>query len=123
MLFRSSTWVYGIVLRVAADHRRADRRRMRRERALAREPEPESPSSPEAAHRELEGRRILHAILEAMDDDLRDVFVLAEIEQVPGPEIAALLSLNANTMHSRLRSARTEFEAIMKRMRKGEDAR
>ncbi len=58
-----------------------------------------------------------------MDDDLRDVFVLAEIEQVPGPEIAALLSLNANTMHSRLRSARTEFEAIMKRMRKGEDAR
>lgn len=117
---KTSTWVYGIVLRVAADHRRAYKRRKRREQALALEPEPEPVASPEAAHRNAEGKRILHAILEAMDDDLREVFVLTEIEQLPGPEIASLLGLNPNTMYSRLRTARAEFEAIMKRMRASE---
>lgn len=114
---KTSTWVYGIVLRVAADHRRAHKRRKRREQALAQEPEPEPVASPEAAHRSAEARRILHGILESMDDDLREVFVLAEIEQLPGPEIATLLGLNPNTMYSRLRTARAEFEGIMKRMR------
>jgi RNA polymerase sigma-70 factor (ECF subfamily) len=114
---KASTWVYGIVLRVAADHRRAHKRRKRREQALAMEPEPEPVASPEAAHRDAEARRILHSILDAMDDELREVFVLTEIEQLPGPEIASLLGLNPNTMYSRLRTARAEFEAIMKRMR------
>ena len=114
---KTSTWVYGIVLRVAADHRRAHKRRKRREQALAQEPEPEPVASPEAAHRSAEARRILHGILDSMDDDLREVFVLAEIEQLPGPEIATLLGLNPNTMYSRLRTARAEFEGIMKRMR------
>jgi len=114
-----STWVYGIVLRVAADHRRSRRRRMRREDALAAEPPPEPVSSPESAARAAEGRRILHRILEAMEDDLRDVFVLAEIEQVPGPEIATILELNPNTMHSRLRAARARFESLRKQFTEG----
>jgi RNA polymerase sigma-70 factor (ECF subfamily) len=112
---RTSTWVYGIVIRVAADHRRSRRRRLRREGALALEPAPEALPSPERLAQRAEGQRILHRILDAMEDDLRVVFVLAEIEQVPGPEIAVLLSLNPNTMHSRLRAARAEFESLRKR--------
>src|SRR5688572_12046626 len=42
---KTSTWVYGIVLRVAADHRRSYKRRKRREQALALEPEPEPAAS------------------------------------------------------------------------------
>lgn len=119
---RMSTWVYGIVLRVAADHRRAHRRRVRREDALALEPAPECAPSPEHAAVRAEGKRVLHAILDAMSDEHREVFVLAEIEQVPGPEIAELLALNTNTMHSRLRAARAEFEGLRKRYAKGDAA-
>jgi RNA polymerase sigma-70 factor (ECF subfamily) len=116
---RLSTWVYGIVMRVAADHRRARARRLRRERALGREPLPEPAPSPEREVLRDEQRKMLHAILDAMRDELRDVFVLAELEQLPGPEIAALLELNPNTMHGRLRAARQEFEAIRVRMTRG----
>ncbi|MCA9576202.1 MAG: sigma-70 family RNA polymerase sigma factor [Polyangiales bacterium] len=107
-----TTWVYGIVLRVAADHRRAEARRSRRLSAVAREPQPEPQHSPEQAARAAQGRRLLHRILDAMEDPLREVFVLVELEQVPGPEVAALLELNPNTMHSRLRSARARFEEL-----------
>lgn len=116
---RMTTWMYGIILRVASDHRRARRRRMRREDALAAEPRPEASASPEAEARAAQGRRILRRILDAMEDDLRDVFVLAEIEQVPGPEIATILELNPNTMHSRLRAARMRFEVLRKQFAEG----
>ncbi len=107
-----STWVYGIVLRVAADHRRSHARRQRRMSAAGNEPAPEPPETPEQAARLSEGRRLLHRILDAMEDPLREVFVLVELEQVAGPEVAALLELNPNTMHSRLRSARARFEEL-----------
>jgi len=116
---RMTTWVYGIVLRVASDHRRSRRRRIRREDALAAEGAPEPMASPEVATHAAEGRRILARILDTMEDDLRDVFVLAEIEQIPGPEIAEILKLNPNTMHSRLRAARQRFEALRKQYTDG----
>jgi RNA polymerase sigma-70 factor (ECF subfamily) len=47
-----------------------------------------------------------------MDDDLREVFVLADVEQVPGPVIAEILDIPLNTVHSRLRRARASFEAL-----------
>ena len=87
-------------------------RSQRRVSAAGHEPAPESPETPEQAARQAEGRRLLHRILDAMEDPLREVFVLVELEQVPGPEVAELLSLNPNTMHSRLRSARARFEEL-----------
>lgn len=114
-----STWVYGIVLRVAADHRRSHARRQRRLSAAGSEPAPEPPETPEQAARQAEGRRLLHRILDAMEDPLREVFVLVELEQVPGPEVAALLELNPNTMHSRLRSARARFDELRRQLTEG----
>jgi len=114
-----STWVYGIVLRVAADHRRSSTRRQRRMLAAGNEPPPEPPETPEQAARLSEGRRLLHRVLDAMEDPLREVFVLVELEQVPGPEVAALLDLNPNTMHSRLRSARARFEELRVQLTEG----
>ncbi len=113
---KASTWVYGIVLRVASDHRRALRRGERRTTALAAEPPPSS-RNPERQAEQASSLRMLHRVLGAMRDELREVFVLAELEQVPGPEIAQLLGLNANTMHSRLRAARSEFNVLVRRER------
>jgi len=111
-----STWVYGIVLRVASDHRRSARRGERRQAAIAAEPPP-SNRSPESYAERTSRMRLLHRALDAMSDELREVFVLAEIEQLPGPQIASLLGLNPNTMHSRLRAARNEFNVLMRRER------
>jgi RNA polymerase sigma-70 factor, ECF subfamily len=113
---KASTWVYGIVLRVAADHRRAERRGERRKTALSAEP-PHSQRTPEQRAELASNVRMLHRVLDAMTDELREVFVLAELEQLPGPEISTLLGLNANTMHSRLRAARGEFNVLVRRER------
>lgn len=113
---KASTWVYGIVLRVASDYRRTRRRGERREAALAAEPPPSS-KNPEQRAVLASNVRLLHRVLDAMKDELREVFVLAELEQLPGPEISALLGLNGNTMHSRLRAARSEFNVLVRRER------
>jgi RNA polymerase sigma-70 factor, ECF subfamily len=54
-------------------------------------------------------RRRFDAILATMDEDLRDVFVLHEVEQMTMAAIAASLELAAGTVASRLRRAREWF--------------
>jgi RNA polymerase sigma-70 factor (ECF subfamily) len=60
---------------------------------------------------------LLSQILGAMDEDQRVVFVLAEVEQLPVPEIAASLETNVNTVYSRLRLARKDYEKHLARIR------
>lgn len=62
-------------------------------------------------------RALLDIALDAMDDDLREVFVLAEIEGLSGPEIGDLVGLPTGTVASRLRRARASFQAAAARLR------
>jgi RNA polymerase sigma-70 factor (ECF subfamily) len=66
---------------------------------------------------EREAVRQLHAILDELDDEKRAVFVLAELEQMTVPEIAEAVEANLNTVYSRLRAARREFEQAVARHR------
>jgi RNA polymerase sigma-70 factor, ECF subfamily len=111
---KMSTWIYSIVLKVASDQRRARRRQDRRVNALAAEP-PASSRSPEQHAERTTRVRLLHRILDEMQEELREVFVLADLEELPGAEIATLLGLNPNTMYSRLRAARAEFNVLVRR--------
>lgn len=111
---KTSTWIYAIVLKVAADHRRTRRRQDRRLNALAAEPPP-STRSPEQQAERTTRVRLLHRVLDEMQEGLREVFVLADLEELPGAEIASVLGLNPNTMYSRLRSARAEFNVLVRR--------
>jgi RNA polymerase sigma-70 factor, ECF subfamily len=61
--------------------------------------------------------RILDRLLARMDSEKREVFVLAEIEQLSSVEIAQVLGANINTVYSRLRAARQEFEQALRRFR------
>ncbi len=70
-----------------------------------------------------EAARLLRALLETLDEDKREVFVLAELEQMSVPEIAAALELNVNTTHSRLRAARRGFEQALARHRARDERR
>lgn len=104
------TWLYGIALRVA----RAHRRRAARSPLADDEPDRNDPrAGPEerAVHaREL---RLVLAVLDELPEPFREVFVLAEIEGLSGPEIAESTSLKLNTVYSRLRLARRRFRTAL----------
>jgi RNA polymerase sigma-70 factor (ECF subfamily) len=61
--------------------------------------------------------RLVDDLLRALDDDKREVFVLAHLEQMTSPEIAEILDENLNTVYSRLRAAREQFEQALERHR------
>ncbi|GAC1394794.1 MAG: hypothetical protein NVSMB47_04420 [Polyangiales bacterium] len=110
------TWLYGIVRRVVHDHRRARARKPAEPTgdfdAIATDA-----ATPHDDAEKAQAVRVLHALLGELDDDKREVFVLAELEQMSAPEIAEATATNANTVYTRLRAARKEFEAAVARHR------
>jgi RNA polymerase sigma-70 factor (ECF subfamily) len=62
-------------------------------------------------------RARLDQVLDALSPELRTVFVLFELEELTGPEIAALLGLAEGTVASRLRRARKQFRTAATRLR------
>jgi len=102
------TFLYGTALRTAATLRRNLRRRARWV-----EPGPADCASNEPTpHEDLERRQalaFLDAVLRRLEDDLREVFVLCEIEELTAPQVAAIVRVPVGTVASRLRRARQEF--------------
>jgi RNA polymerase sigma-70 factor (ECF subfamily) len=99
------TWLFAIALRVVSDYRRSRRRKMRLlDEVMHTEPQPAR--TPFDAAVGSERRDVLLSALDALSEDQRAVFVLADIEELSAPEIASALEVNLNTVYSRLRSAR-----------------
>jgi RNA polymerase sigma-70 factor (ECF subfamily) len=116
------TWLFGIVLRVARTQRRSVRRKSPCERAPGLLADPENVEGPRAERpdtmtEQSEAVRVLYSLLDELGDDKREVFVLAELEQMTAPEIAEALGANVNSVYSRLRAARQEFEKAVLRHR------
>jgi RNA polymerase sigma-70 factor (ECF subfamily) len=65
----------------------------------------------------MEAQRVMDTILDSMSDQRRQVFMLAELEQMSVPDIAAAIGANVNTVYARLRAARAEFERGVARAR------
>jgi len=105
------TWVYGIAIRVAADHRR--RAYVRRER-ITEPPEQIAEPSQSLELEQAEGRAMLDAALEVLDDDKRAVFVLYEIEELTMAEVASALGCPLQTAYSRLHAARRIVEEAVR---------
>lgn len=111
------TWLFGIALRVVRQHRRTMRRKDRATEEHDWEALPSTHPTPHDAAERAEELSLLHRLLDALDDDKREVFVLAELEQMPVPEIAIAVGINVNTAYSRLRLARGEFDRGLARHR------
>jgi RNA polymerase sigma-70 factor (ECF subfamily) len=110
------TWLYAIVLRVARRYR--ERAAIEARKFVA----SEAASGHKTLEAELEqGERLQLAqrALSALDDDKREVFVLAQVEQMSAPEIAEILGVPVNTVYSRLRAARSAFSAHVARLQLG----
>jgi RNA polymerase sigma-70 factor (ECF subfamily) len=105
------TWIFGIALRVASEERRSARRRP--EAPLDSDLPARAVSDPHEDVARAQAVRVLYALLDELSDEKREVFVLAELEQMTAPEIAELLSINLNTVYSRLRAARRDFDAAL----------
>ena len=108
------SWLFAIARRVAHDHRRRVSRKEQNEPLDDAMPDPHTATPLEQAAR-AEASQILQQFLANLDDDKRDAFVLAELEQMTVPEIAAATSANVNTVYSRLRAARQAFDQVVAR--------
>jgi RNA polymerase sigma-70 factor, ECF subfamily len=105
------TWIYGIAVRVAADHRKSAY--VRRERATDQVPE-RAGSAPEL--KELERRErvlMLDRALGMIAPEKREVLVLFELEELPMKEVAAAIGAPLMTAYSRLYAAREDLKKAL----------
>lgn len=106
-------WLFVIARQIALHAVRAGRLRTRHALLLVPAPEQEDP------HERLlqqEAVTLVQGFLAQLDDKLAQVFLLAEVEQLSMPEIAAALDVKLNTAYSRLRLARRRFEAWLAKL-------
>jgi len=102
------SFLYGTAVRTASTFRRSA---MRRRRGLARlfvDP-PRSEPTPDEEVEKRQALALLDETLEDLNDDLRRVFILSAIEELPISEVAMLEKIPLGTAASRLRRARKAF--------------
>lgn len=109
-------WMYGIIYRVMLDHHR---KRSNQEQPVAELPEQVVERGPGEAAERAQGLSIARRIIDGLDFDKRTMLVMADLEELPVPEIAETLEIPLNTAYSRLRLARREFEAAARRVTEG----
>lgn len=115
------TWIFRILLRVARDHRRTLRRKSPHAASADAPVDPDTLAhegdSPHDRTEQSERARLVQKLFDELDDDKRVLLVLSELEQQTVPEIAEALGENLNTVYTRLRAARRDFEQLAARER------
>jgi RNA polymerase sigma-70 factor (ECF subfamily) len=110
-------WLFAFCVRCAADYRKLARHRREED-----PPEHEAWSadpSPGPDERLLANERwkLVARALDTLDLAHRSVFVMHEIDQVPVPTLAEALGIPVGTAYTRLRAARQDFAAFVRRDR------
>jgi RNA polymerase sigma-70 factor (ECF subfamily) len=112
------TWLYGICIRVASEHRR--KAYVRHERPAS-EPAPEQAShSGPGPDSSLEQRLAVQRLLSVLDEDKRSVVVLYEIEGFSMKEVAEIVECPLQTAYSRLHAGRALMLAALTADREAE---
>jgi RNA polymerase sigma-70 factor (ECF subfamily) len=120
-------WLYGILANVVRDARRKTRRKDPRARGQE-VPDVEDivdvrGPTPQECAEHADAVRVLYDLLEQLEWQKREVFILVELEQMSIPEAAQALGVNTNTVYSRLRTARQAFNESVARYRAREQRR
>ncbi|HET7538746.1 MAG TPA: sigma-70 family RNA polymerase sigma factor [Polyangiaceae bacterium] len=113
---RERAFLFGSVLKVASTRRRSLRRRPELADLELEERDEQSAPGPERLAELARARQLLQGLLDEMDVELKAPFVLFELEEQTVPQIADLLGLPIGTVSSRLRSARQQFRAAVRRL-------
>jgi RNA polymerase sigma-70 factor (ECF subfamily) len=109
-----TTWLHQVTVRAALAYRR---RRAQREEHRVHEPLDEFTAegghrmpvrhwAPEDRLASEETQRLIDEAIASLPEMYRDVYVLADVEELPNPEIADLLGLSVPAVKSRLHRAR-----------------
>ncbi|HKP61749.1 MAG TPA: sigma-70 family RNA polymerase sigma factor [Polyangiales bacterium] len=111
---RLRTWLFAICQRVASDYRRSAplRREVTTDAAEIDLLSAHADDRSEARQR----AHLAEAILDKLPEPQRLVFMLFELEELSGDEIAGLLGISVGTVRSRLRLARETFAREVKRL-------
>lgn len=104
------TWLFAIAMRVASDHRR--RSRTYEELSVADAVLDKRPSPLDVTVHN-ENVQLLERALERMEEHHRLVFFLMDVEELRANEVSEILSINVNTVYSRLGRARERFNEIV----------
>lgn len=113
---RERSFLFGTALKVASTRRRGLRRRPEQADGAVDEHDEQSAPGPERLAQLSEARQQLQVVLDGMELELKAPFVLFELEELSVGEIAELLELPVGTVSSRLRAARAEFQAAVRRL-------
>lgn len=106
------TWLFGIAYNVAQHVIRSAARRAAERGSPA---PPAHVATPQEELLQAESVRLLYRVLDDLEPDKRSVLVMAELEHMTAPEIVQATGLPLNTVYSRLRLARRDFEAALRR--------
>ena len=108
------SWLWGMCRRVAHTARRGLARADRRA-SLA--PPPSAAAPPDAGLERRQAVDFVRGFLANLPAELREVFIMMELEGMSASEAAHALGANTNTVYSRLRLARARFEREGARLR------
>jgi RNA polymerase sigma-70 factor (ECF subfamily) len=111
-------YLLGIAARVASDFRRAASRRPEVATGDVGTGDASSVPLADALLDEKRAREVLASVLDGLTPDLREAFVLFELEELTAPEVAAIVGVPEGTVASRVRRARAEIRASFERWRK-----
>jgi RNA polymerase sigma-70 factor (ECF subfamily) len=115
------TWVFSIAMGIVRNYRRGRRRKDAIAPLSIHPVSPDVVADRRADPMELASRaeagRLVHRLLEQLGEEKAIVFVMAELEGMTVPEIAELVGANVNTVYSRLRTARKDFDQALARQR------
>jgi RNA polymerase sigma-70 factor (ECF subfamily) len=111
---KETTWLY----RIASNVVNADRRKRRRQhllglRWLAPTADDELVDGPDRDVERSDAQTLVQDILRSIGEKKRMVFILFELEGLPGQEVAEIVGCPLDTMWTRLFHARREFRALL----------
>ena len=107
-------WLYGVAVKVAASRRRTAT--LRSLLGLTHTIDHQSAASPMSSIEQRDAVQQVNRALEKLSGAKREVFVLFELQHVPGDEIATALQIPLKTVWTRLFHARKEFAAALNRL-------
>ena len=110
------SWIYSVVRRTVSSYHRSKRSMHASGAVLAAEPIARRyPATPFDIAQQNDQVKLLFSLLDELDEPKREVFMMAELDELTVPEIAEILEIPLNTAYSRLRAARQAFEEALAR--------
>jgi RNA polymerase sigma factor (sigma-70 family) len=106
------TWILGIAANLSRHHTRSEARRRTLLTGVAQEViEPRAAPDQDAERHQLLNR--LSGLLTELPHELREAFILCDVEEIPGVEVARVLNIREGTLWRRLHEARKRLRSAL----------